>query len=187
MTLAREAAAGDPRAQRLLLDRVLERVRVTARYISGDHRDQDDWVQLTLMEILRSAGGFRGDSSLAAWSDRIAVRTVLRQLKRSRRRDERSPMSDGGVEPTWTGNPDTEHCRLAMRRRLARHLGSLAPDFSTALVLKAVHGHSVEEIAALTEAPFDTVRDRLARARRQLRKKLAADPVFEGLAPRRLA
>ncbi|HUT77982.1 MAG TPA: RNA polymerase sigma factor [Polyangia bacterium] len=186
VALAREAATGDPRAQRLLLDGLLDRVRVTVRYLSGDHRDQDDWVQLALMEILRAVAGFRGESSLAAWADRIAIRTAMRQLKLRRRRDGRVTL-DPEAAPSPGPGPGLEHDRLAMRRRLARHLGALDPECRAVVVLKLVHGHSIDEVAALTEAPPNTVRDRLARGRRLLRGKLSADPAFETLLPRRRA
>lgn len=183
--LARAASTGDPRAQRLLLEGLLERVRVTVRYLSGDHRDQEDWVQLALLEILAAAGSFRGESSLAVWADRIAVRCAMRQLKLRRNRDARVVLDPADGTPPPEALARDEHQRLALRRRLAVHLGALKPELRAAVVLKLVHGYSVGEIAGMTDLPPNTVRDRLARGRQLLRRRLAIDPVFENLVPRR--
>jgi RNA polymerase sigma-70 factor (ECF subfamily) len=67
-----------------------------------------------------------------------------------------------------------------MRRHLARQLGRLSPERRSVLVLRLVHGYAVDEIAELTGAPLNTVRDRLARGRRQLRGMLEKDPAFAG-------
>jgi RNA polymerase sigma-70 factor, ECF subfamily len=177
--LAQSAATGDPAAARELLGRVLDRVRSTVRYISGDDRDQDDMVQLALVEILRSIGSFQGTGSLAAWVDRIAVRTALKQLAR-RRRKERVVGLEEDADAThpepWVVND--EHARLAMRRRLAHHLGALSAERRAVVALRMVHGYGIDEIAQMTGARRNTVRDRLAHGRRELEQRLARDPVF---------
>jgi len=177
LRLTTAAAAGEPTARRLMAQRLLERVRTTVRYLSGDHRDQDDFVQLSLLEILRSAANYAGKSSLEAWSDRITLRTTMRLIRRGRARDDRISFSEpeAPAPDGWTGG---DHGRLAMRRHLARQLGRLSPERRSALVLRLVHGYAVEEIAELTGAPHNTVRDRLARGRRQLRLMLEKDPAF---------
>jgi RNA polymerase sigma-70 factor, ECF subfamily len=176
LALAEAAAAGDTGARRALLARVLSRVRATVRYVSADDRDQDDLVQLALVQILASARTFRGESSLAAWADRIAIRTALRHLARRRRKEqvvclEEAPDA-GPVEAV------DEHARLAMRRRLAVHLGALSPTLRAVVVLRLVHGYGIDEIAEMTETGRNTVRDRLVHGKRKLAKRLEKDPVF---------
>jgi RNA polymerase sigma-70 factor (ECF subfamily) len=176
LALAEMAAAGDAGARRALLGRVLTRVRTTIRYVSGDDRDQDDLVQLALVQILSSARTFRGESTLAAWADRIAVRTALRQLARRRRKEQLVAFEEAPeAGPIDTGD---EHARLAMRRRLAVHLGALSPERRTVVALRLVHGYGIDEIAAMTETGRNTVRDRLAHGRRELAKRLERDPAF---------
>ncbi|MDD5307682.1 MAG: RNA polymerase sigma factor [Deltaproteobacteria bacterium] len=179
LRLAQAAATRDAAAARELLGRVLDRVRATIRYVSGDDRDQDDMVQLALVEILRSAGAYKGIGALSAWVDRIAVRTALKQLARRRRRERVVALEDGTDAPppeSWAA--DEEHARLAMRRRLAHHLGALTAERRAVVTLRMVHGYGIDDIAEMTGAPRNTVRDRLAHGRRELERRLTRDPVF---------
>ena len=76
-------AAEDPNAQSLLVHRLLPRVRRATRALLRDRADADDATQLCLLEVLRSARTFLATGSIEGWSDRIVIRTTLRQAKRS--------------------------------------------------------------------------------------------------------
>ena len=65
-----------------------------------------------------------------------------------------------------------------MQRRLAAVVGELPPERRTALVLRHVQGYSVAEVAKITGAPQNTVRDRLRKARATLRRRVVADEVL---------
>jgi RNA polymerase sigma-70 factor (ECF subfamily) len=57
-------------------------------------------------------------------------------------------------------------------RPLVEYLAELPETRRVALVLRHVMGYSIEEIAELTEVSPNTVKDRLLRAREQVRKTL---------------
>jgi len=177
LELSRDASAGDKGARRILAERLYDRIRTTVRYISADHRDQDDWVQLALVEILRSVASFRGESTLESWAHRITIRVVMRQLKKSRKYENKMQFS-AQSRPAVPDDTEEEHRRIEMRRCLAGILGTLSLKQRTAVVMKLVYGYSVEEIAAITDAPPNTVRNRLRNGRRILREKVSRDPVF---------
>src|ERR1700733_12578007 len=71
-------ADDDPSARQDLAVRVRPRVQRTARALLRHDADADDATQASILEILRAAASFRGESSLTAWADRIAVRTIMR-------------------------------------------------------------------------------------------------------------
>lgn len=174
--LAAAAGRGEAWAEAHLARRLLERVRNTVYYLAAGDRDADDLVQLSLVEILRSAGSFRGESALETWADRIVVRTALRQLRQRRRRE--SPIS---LEDLPLADPVALQAQLHRRElqhRLAVHLLHLPPERRAVIVLHWMLGHTVEEVAALTDAPPNTVRKRLRVGKQQLRKRLRQDPVF---------
>jgi len=180
LVAARRAAGGDRAAKRQLAGRLLERVRATTRYLSANDRDRDDWVQLSLLEILASLGSFRGNSSLEKWADRITVRTVMRLLKQRRRREQKvSLIPEPLPEMLTTAGPSFEE--LLIRERVAEHLSALEPDNRAVVVLKLVHGYKVDEIAELVGAPRDTVKGRLKRGRRRLKEQFANDSVLAHL------
>jgi len=175
--LAQQAGAGDRSALRRVADRLLDRVRTTVRYVSADDRDQDDWVQLAMIEILRYIGSYHGGGSLESWADRITIRTALRHLKQRRKR-ERTLVVDSDARQRLPDNLGEMEQRLVLRRHLARHFDKLSPERRVAVTLRLVHGYAVDEIAELTGAPRNTVRDRLAQGRKQLRQKISNDPVL---------
>jgi RNA polymerase sigma-70 factor (ECF subfamily) len=176
--LAQAAAGGDRRAAHKLADRLFGRVRATVLYLAAGHRDADDMMQLSLIQILRSAGGYRGECSLERWADRIVVRTALRELKKSRRKAQVVDLDDAQISPVGAGQEKSAF-RRQVQLRLAKLLETLNAERRTAMVLHWVHGYTVPEIAQATDAPYDTVRDRLRKGKRKLKKKIAKDPILK--------
>ncbi len=174
--LTRRAAAGDERAQRQLVERLLPRVRSTVHYLAGGHRDADDLVQNSLVGVLRAAGGYRGDASLERWADRIAVRTALRGLRQRRKRDQLVSLTDQLPEHARRTEGDLQ--RRALRKRLAQLLERLSPDRRAVVVLHWVRGYTIPEIAELLDTSPHTVRDRLHVGKRKLKKWICKDPVL---------
>jgi RNA polymerase sigma-70 factor (ECF subfamily) len=172
LALMAAVAAQDETAQRTLVERLSSRVRRVARLLCRSSADADDAAQLALLEILRSAQGFRVATSLERWADRITVRTTLR-LKR--RESIRSNLLARWVSPgslPWGSPGVSQHQeKLGLDALLAR----LSAERREALVMHHALGYSVEEIAELTAAPLGTVKDRLVAARKQLRRLLERD------------
>jgi RNA polymerase sigma-70 factor (ECF subfamily) len=178
LELAESAAAGDPAARRRLVERVLERTRRTVVYLVGADRDADDMAQIALVQILQSAHTFRGECALQFWADRIVIRTTMRELRRRKRREQVEPEALV-LGPLAPGADEQADLKL-VRARLARLLGKLTPERRTAVVLHHVQGYGIAEIAEMTGAPVNTVRDRLRVGRRQLRKRVLSDRALRG-------
>ena len=184
LELTKAAALGDDVARRRVVDRLVDRVSITVRYLAGGDPDADDYAQMAIIEILKSVGSFRGESTLESWADRITVRTAIRQLKKRRRRDR---MEDVPPEREWRGTglevaPERRLIRHRMSERIAKLIGTLTPERARVLTMRLVLGYSIEEISSITGMKINTVRDRLAVARRQLRKKIQRDPVLKEFA-----
>ncbi|MEZ4381849.1 MAG: RNA polymerase sigma factor [Nannocystaceae bacterium] len=176
-------AAEDPNAQRTLVRRLLPRVRRATRALLRDRADADDATQLCLIEVLGSARSFRGSGSIEAWSDRITIRTTLRQAKRQRSRLQRI---DAATEPdALSGGVAADASLLTdLPRALEEYLRELTEARREALILRHVLGHSIDEIAAITEVSRNTVKDRLVTARQELRKMIRRDHVLQPRAAR---
>ena len=167
-----------------MVERLLPRVRTLVHYLAAGDRDADDLVQLSLVQLLRSAGAFRGDSRLEAWADRITIRTSLRYLKRRRWREQRVCLEPHD-EPAGAAGQLSAAERQQLRPHLLGLLQRLAPEQRVTVVLRLMHQYSLEEIAAVTGAPVNTVRDRLQVGRRKLRRLLVRDPVLRDWVRRR--
>lgn len=179
LALIHAAAAGDEGARRHMAKRLLERIRVTVRYLAGDGPDAHDLVQCCLLEILRSIHTFRGEAKLETWADRVGVRTALRLLRQRRQRPEQ-PTEQVDVRDDREDAPDPgrEMDLTRVRARLARLLEKIVPERRAVLVLHLVHGYTVPEIAELTDAKTHTVWDRLKVGRKQLRKLALREPLL---------
>jgi RNA polymerase sigma-70 factor (ECF subfamily) len=177
LALAGQAAAGDPHAQRRLVDRMRRRVQSIALSIMGNALDAEDCAQMILMEILKSLSSFRGES-LFAWTDRIAARTAIRYARQSRIRRLRFEPTDNLDELPLPVAPD-DPFDPDLPRELRDYLAELPEVRRVVLVLRHMMDYSVDEIAELTEVSPNTVKDRLLHARQQLRRAIRRDQMMD--------
>jgi RNA polymerase sigma-70 factor, ECF subfamily len=173
MELMARVAASDPSAQRVLVERLARRVRKLAGLLCRSAADADDAAQLALIEILRSAQGFRVATSLERWAERIAIRATIRTARREEARKgllQRWLPAD--VQP-WGSRTATEPAvdQVGLDTLLQR----LSSERHQAFVLHHALDYTVDEISELTGAPVGTVKDRLVRARKQLRRLLESE------------
>ena len=175
LALTEAAAAGDLDARRQLADRLFDRVRTTVSYIAAG-AEAEDIAQSAVIQILRKADSFRGDSSLEAWADRVAVRCVLKSFEKRSRRQRL-------FEANWP--PPAEPVSLEERieqRQARQHLSQLLQKLSShhaiVLVLRYLHGYKVEEIADILGARVNTIRGRLRAGRAKLKEQILTDPVL---------
>jgi RNA polymerase sigma-70 factor (ECF subfamily) len=164
-------ATQDAAAERELVERLMARVRRATGALLRNPADADDAAQLCMLEVLRSAKGFRGEGSLEAWADRIVIRTAIRHAKKQARTRQ---MIDGSRDPDSIQADNAGERRRVeeVSSHVAEYLEQLPEARRHALVLRHVLGYSVDEIAALTGVSRNTVKDRLLAARREFRKML---------------
>lgn len=177
--LVAACVAGDMAAQRVLFRREYPRVNATVFRLVGSARDADDLVQETFIAVFRGLSRFRGDSKLATWIDRIAVRVVFHHI----RNRGRAPIPldvIGDVEGNGGSTDAQAHARDGLRR-LYGALAELTPEARTAFALFAIDGRSISEVAQLTQTSFVAAKCRIWRARREIMKKAKEDPVLAEL------
>jgi len=173
--LAREARSGDLQAQRRLFEAVAPALLPPLRMILGPgHRDLEDVLQDALIGILHGLSSFRGESTVLHFARRVATKRAIDVRRRERttsRKLERVRQFD------VPGPPTPRETIVAERRR--RHLRELLEELpeaqAVALAMRAVLGHSVDEIAQVTGVPFNTVRSRLRLAKEALRLRIETD------------
>lgn len=170
---------GDKQAQRTLFRREYARVHATVFRILGSSRDVDDLVQETFIAVFRALPAFRGDARLSTWIDRIAVRGVFHHL-RTKKATRSLPLDslrdlDGG------GRVDEQAEARDGLRRLYAALAKLTPEARTAYALYAIDGRTIKEVAEITGSTRITAKTRIWRARREVEKRAAADPVLAEL------
>jgi RNA polymerase sigma-70 factor (ECF subfamily) len=174
------ARAGSEPAFREIMRRHNRRLYRVARGIVGDPGEAEDVVQETYLRAFAHLGDFRGDAALSTWLTRIALNEALGRKRRRKPTVELSEVdalgqSDNVVMfPMSSGpqDPEAAAAQAQMRRMLERAVDELPESFRLVFVMREVEEMSVEETAAYLELRPETVRTRLHRARRLLRKSL---------------
>ena len=128
----------------------------------------DDLTQATFLAAVEGMERFSGRSSFRAYLFGIARHKLLEFLRKSRRRDaahetvkHRGP--DTGLTPSGLVALKDE------QRTLLLALNRLPEDLQIAMQLHYWEGMAGDEIAEVLEVPSSTVRNRLSRARQELR------------------
>jgi RNA polymerase sigma-70 factor (ECF subfamily) len=131
----------------------------------------DDLVQDTLVQALQAWDGFTPGTNLKAWLFRILYNRHLTVRGRKHREAEVGvdDLARHGAVPAFQeGLADLRHFKAAFAR--------LLPSHREVLVLYAVHGMSLEEIAAVTGGKVQAVKSRMNRARAALKRMLGDGP-----------
>jgi RNA polymerase sigma-70 factor (ECF subfamily) len=170
---------GDKQAQRTLFRREYARVHATVYRILGNTRDVDDLVQETFIAVFRALPKFRGDARLSSWIDRIAVRGVFHHLRSKKAQSTIALDAIGDVD--GGGRVDDQAQARDGLRRLYAVLARLTPEARTAYALYAIDGRTIPEVAEMTGSTKITAKMRIWRARREIERRAAADPVLAEL------
>ena len=142
----------------------------------GNTHDAEDATQDAFLSAYRSISRFKG-SAFKPWICRIAANSCIDKM-RYRRRHPASSIEDNPVEPKSSAPADQPE-ELALRSELRSFIDSklvlLPPDLRLTVVLVDVQGMSYDEAAQVMGCALGTVKSRLSRGRRQMRKLLCAD------------
>ncbi|HEX2730166.1 MAG TPA: sigma-70 family RNA polymerase sigma factor [Polyangiaceae bacterium] len=181
--LAAAAQAGSADATRTLVVSVMPVIlRATRGVLGSRHIEVEDTAQDAALGFVKALTDYRGDCSVIHYATRIAVLTALAARRRLAIRGAglHQELDEALVAP---GESPTEAVLAAHRRRILRALcDELPPPQTEALVLHCVLGLSVEEIAASSSCPTNTVKSRLRLAKEALRQRIEADPeLLDGL------
>ncbi|EYF06828.1 RNA polymerase sigma factor [Chondromyces apiculatus] len=161
--------------------------RQLARYPVSEE-DRLDLVQSTLLQVVRTLGSFRGDSSFTTWLFRVTANEAL-MLMRSQRR-QRARVVEGldfeelGVLPTVRSiTSEDDAASLAEREAHVREaLGELPEDYRDVVMAHYHEDLGLQEIARKLAVSESAVRSRLHRARVRLRAILSQSPAGREIA-----
>ena len=167
-SLARAALGRDPAVVQGFLLAISPAIRRACRSVMGaQHTELEDTIQDCLIDVTRARPSYRFEGNLIGYVSKIAVRRALVARRRSVARVRHLQLLEdlrdqAAVDP---GIGDIE--RAEVMRDLIRRL---RPIQAETLVLRAVLGFSMEEIAGLTEVSVNTVKTRLRLGKTALRR-----------------
>jgi RNA polymerase sigma-70 factor, ECF subfamily len=141
--------------------------------------DAEDIVQEALMRGYRGIKRFRGDCPLRIWLSRIVVRVAINHHKSLSLRlkrwiffaDLERVHDDGSVQEFEPPDESGLFDREALMD-IRKHVGRLPDEFRMPLVMLAVEGLTIPEIAGILDIPEGTVKSRIFYARKRLKDAL---------------
>lgn len=178
-SLVAACRAGRTEAYGELVARCQDRLYPVVLRLVGSREDALDVLQDAFVRGFEKLDQYRGGSSFYTWIYRIAVNLAMNRLRRGRSRRALSltgPIGAGPAHDPPDESPSSvpsERAERAEREAMVESaLAALEPDHRAVVVLKDFEGRRYEEIGELLGIPVGTVRSRLHRARRQLRRRL---------------
>ena len=148
--------------------------RFTSRY-----ENVEEIINDTFMVVWQSAKDFRNASQVSTWIFGIAYRTALKSLRRQKNHAAALSLDES---PELTVDPEAD---AEVQDWVTHGLNCLTVEHKLTLELAYRMGHSLEEIAAITDTPVGTVKARMFHARRKLREYLPAIGGYESEIPMR--
>jgi RNA polymerase sigma-70 factor (ECF subfamily) len=157
------------------------------RYLTGlvGPNEAEDISQIVFLNVHGGLKDFRGEASLATWIYRIATNAAIDRLRKGSfgEADKGALNSDFPSDATYeceaanvAGNTEapsaeTSFIRSEMNECIKTFVDTLPEIYRPVIVLSDLEGFKNREIAEILGLSVDTVKIRLHRARRELRKR----------------
>ena len=186
--LVSAARQGDMAAFESLVHLYEKRVFALTLRMCGNREDAAEAAQEAFLAAWQGLAFFRGDSSFSTWLYRLASNACVDLLRReSRHRTAAGPSLDDEElnldVPDAAPTPQEAAERRALREEIERGLAALSPEHREVLVLRELHQLSYDEIAETLDLDVGTVKSRISRGRKQLRKFLLKSGNFSPPSP----
>jgi len=163
-----------------LVNNYQKNVIKTAYYFVANMEDAEDLSQEVFLEILKSIGRYKKNSSLYTWIYRITVNKSLDHLRKQKRRnffqqvglflqDSNDGTNRSDKEPAIT---DTRNDDKEKRKILDNAVNSLPENQKIAFILSKYDELSYKEIAEIMNLSLSSVESLIHRAKMNLQKKL---------------
>ncbi len=171
--LEHEAAQADTRREfeQLLAECGPLAYRV-ARGVLRNTADAEDIAQEALLRAYRQFERLRDRNRFRAWLVRIAFRLALDRLRSGKRRELRDTLWSQPEHQPRAASAEDLAASNEFQAHLESALAELPEKLRLVLLLAAMEGHTIDEIASILSISTGTVKSRIFYARRQLAEKL---------------
>ena len=166
--VVRRAQARDLHAFERLYHAHVGRVHAICLRMTANATRAEELTQKTFVLVWEKLPRFRGESAFSSWLYRVAVNTVLADLRAEHRRNERVFVTGNPVafEPPPTPPP------AGIRLDLEQAIAALPPQARAVFVLHDIEGWQHHEIADQLGVAVGTSKAQLHRARQLLQEAL---------------
>ena len=182
------ARQGDQDAFEQLVRAYEKRVFALTLRMCGNPEDAAEAAQEAFLAVWQGLKFFRGESSFSTWLYRLASNACVDLLRREGRHraaagpsldDEELRLETADPAPT----PQEAAERAELRRQIENGLRALPAEYRQVLILREMHQLSYEEIGQTLSLDPGTVKSRISRGRKRLRKILLENGNFSARPP----
>lgn len=154
------------------LDAHGDRLLRSAYLLCGDAAEAQDLVQETLLQAMKSAHRFRGDSAVYTW-----LHGILLNLTRHHRRKQRRLVFDEAIvlQAPTPAAAESDGDRDYKATRVAQAIQSLSAEHREVIILRYYENLKLQQIATQTGASLGTIKSRLYYAVRCLEKRMPGE------------
>lgn len=172
--IIRRVLSGDRKASAELVERHRDRAMTLAVRMLKDRHDAEEALQDAFVRAFRALPGFEQRAQFSTWfyrivynvcSDMLARRGSIRLTSIDERDEEGNVIDPADMAET----PDVGTESAEFVAVVKKEIGTLEPSYGAILTMFLLQEMSYEEIMEATGLPIGTVKNRLFRARMQLR------------------
>lgn len=179
VTLVRRASTGDAQAIREIIRFHNQRLYRLVRAVLHSNAEAEEALQDTYLQAFSKLADFDGAASLSTWLSRIALNTAFMRLRAEKRLKRSSPPCGQpqaeiiALHPSSsTIDPERGMAQRQLLQLVEQATDALPEDFRIVFVARVIEGLDIGETATLLDIPAATVKTRLHRARKLIRKQL---------------
>lgn len=171
------AREGDPLAFEQLIHLYEKRVFTLTRRMCKNPADAEEAAQETFLAAWQGLRFFRGDSSFSTWLYRLASNACVDLLRKEGRHQTAAgpSLNDEEVVLEIPDEAPTPHAlveQAELKEQIEAGLAALPEEYREVLILREIHQQSYDEIAEILSLDLGTVKSRINRGRKRLRKFL---------------
>ena len=180
------ARNGDPLAFEQLIHLYEKRVFALTRRMCKNPADAEEAAQETFLAAWQGLKFFRGESSFSTWLYRLASNACVDLLrKEGRHRATAGPsLNDEEVLLEIQDEAPSPHAlaeQAELKEQIEAGLASLPEEYREVLILREIHQQSYDEISEILSLDLGTVKSRINRGRKRLRKFLLEHGNFSAI------
>ncbi len=168
--LIRRVRNGDQQAFAQIMTLYKDKIVNYLYQFTNDYQKAVELAQETFVRVYFKADKYKPIAPLSSWIYAIASNLAKTELKRTKRMAT-VPLDDL-TNKYSTGTYYEDRADPGIIRNLWEALEALPPRYRIPVVLKDMEGFSQEEIARIIDRPVGTVKARISRGRKQLRREL---------------
>jgi len=174
--LVNSALNGSREGWRELVRRHYRMISSTVYRITGG-REFEDVIQEVLIQLFKSLGSFRGESSFSTFLYRLTLNTACREVKKMTNLSSMIALGGEVVEKILENNDISESVveeleKKEMEELIRKAMYKISPDLRMYLILFYVEELKLKEIAQMVGSPVTTVASRINKGKVLLLKEM---------------